>query len=574
MIIPIIQASAQTQQRGRQLPDNRPRTASISGRVTVGGNPAVNARIGLAEVNERNALGNQDFSMTFAGMNDADDYSALTDADGRDRISGLPAGNYEARLKMKAYVAEKKSDGNDLARRISLDEGETASDVDFSLVRGGVITGVVTDAGGRPLISGRVQLQSINDQGQKQPYMGFVSLQMFETDDRRVYRIYGLRAGRYLVSASGEGGFQHLGSTSGKYPRTWHPDTDDESQAKIIEVKEGGEVPGVDIKFGLAKRTYEASGRVVDDATGQPIPKVSLMCMQTKVDGPGFGGWSGQVTTDQQGNFRFNGLSPGEYEVMMMNLMAFLPGGGDSDHYSERNTFEVKAGDVENIEIRAKVGATVSGVVVIEGANDASGKSALSQSVITYNSSRERSGNPENAAPIEIDGGGMPSMIKADGSFRITGIRPGKVTFDVANFTGKSMSVIRVDRNGADVSEGIHVKAGEAITGVRVVVGQGTAVIRGQVNVVGGALPEGWRMNVHASRTIEGRDGRFCASRWQGAIRYRRAVAGRIFADADGDAGPRRDPWAGIRAPSSSLTKSHCRERGRGTVTLMLDLKK
>jgi len=259
-------AKAQTRQR-----DNRSHTASISGRVTIGGKSAANARVVLDAGNVQ--IGRFGLSLVFDGTNMGGDHVVLTDADGRYRLTNLLEGHYELRVMLKAYIAEKEqwTGDNYLVRSISLDEGEKMNDVDFSLVRGGVITGRVTGDDGRPVISGRVLLQIVYEDGRKDPYYGGVSSQMFETDDCGVYRIYGLRAGRYLVSAGGEGGFDFLGLSGGKHTRTWHPDTDDENQAKIIEVKEGAEVTGVDIRFGLAKKTSEASGRVTDDATGQPM---------------------------------------------------------------------------------------------------------------------------------------------------------------------------------------------------------------------------------------------------------------------------------------------------------------
>jgi len=360
-----------------------------------------------------------------------------------------------------------------------------------------VITGRVTDAEGQPMISGRVELQIVNQGGQKLPYQNDVSLQMFETDDRGVYRIYGLRAGRYLVSAGGESGFDFLGLSGGKHQRTWHPETEDENQAKGVDLKEGAEATGIDIKFGVSKRTFEASGRVIDDATGQPIPKINVMCIKTGGEGGSFGGFNGQATTDAQGNFRFNGLTPGNYQVVMINLTALLSG-GENKHYSDPATFEVKTSDVENVEIKARIGAMIGGAVVFDGASDESVRTMLAQSFITYMSRQERSDDPHPESQIPFGGGGMPTMINRDGSFQITGVRPGNVTFAVANMKGERLSIVRVERNGADAGDGIEVKAGENITGVRVVVGRGTAMIRGQVNVVGGSLPEGWRMYVSA----------------------------------------------------------------------------
>ncbi|HKQ79602.1 MAG TPA: carboxypeptidase-like regulatory domain-containing protein [Blastocatellia bacterium] len=475
-IVPIFQASAQSQQRGGNKPDNRPRTASVSGRVTIGGKPAVNARVSLDEIKDGRMRGGADVavdvsgrvSSAFGGMNEGEDSYALTDADGRYRLINLPAGSYEARVNLKAYIAEKKTGENDLARSISLDDGETINDLDFSLVRGGVITGRVTDAEGQPMISGRVQLQIVTEGGQRLPYENYSSMQMFETDDRGVYRIYGLRAGRYLVSAGGESGFDLLGLSGAKHHRTWHPDTDDENRAKVVDLKEGGEATGIDIKFGDSKRTFEASGRVIDDATGQPIPKINVMCIQTGGDGVSFGGFNGQATTDAQGNFRFNGLTPGSYQVVMINLSALLSG-GENKHYSDPATFEVKMSDVENVEIKARIGASISGVVAFDGVSDESVRATLAQSFITYMSKQERSDDPRPDSPF-VFGGGMPTMIKGDGNFQITGIRPGKVTFMISNMKGEQLLVVRVERNGADAGDGIEVKAGENITGVRVMV--------------------------------------------------------------------------------------------------------
>jgi hypothetical protein len=574
LLVAISQPGAQTPRR-----DNRPRTASISGRVTIGGGPAPNARVGLVEVKHQTRLGNQQIFMESGGMNAGEGYSALTDADGRYRLTNLPEGNYEMRVMLKAYIAEKKTGDKDLVRSVSLGESETRNDVDFSLTRGGVITGRVTDAGGNPMISRRVLLQVVTEQGQKQPYQSSASSQMFETDDRGVYRLYGLRAGRYVVSAGGEGGFALAGSSSGKHPRTWSPDTDDENQAKIVEVKEGGEVTGVDIKFGLAKKAYEASGRVIDDATGEPIPKVSVMCMRTGNEGAvSFGAEGGQATTDSQGNFRFNGLGPGRYEVEMMDMNSFLSGGGENKHYIERTTFEVKAGDVENIEVRAKIGATISGVAVVEGARDASVKAMLTQSMITFESRQERSDDPQSASSFGSSVGGIPSKIKADGSFEFSGVRPGKVTFDVANFSGKSLSLIRVERNGADVSDGIDVQVGENVAGVRIVVGHGTAVIRGQVNVVGGALPEGWRMHAYASREKSaGRSVRFAQVDGKGRFVIEGLLPGEYTLTATAippPPPPGAPPGQRISQPVQATQKVAVGNGAEVQVTLTLDLKK
>src|SRR5262245_7095063 len=358
-------ARAQTPQR-----DNRPRTASVSGLVTIAGKPAVNAKVVITEVNDRHAPRNQAFSIDLPGSGAGEDYVALTDAEGRYRATNLPEGKYEAHVSLGGCVRERPSPNASLMESFSLGEGASRENVDFALVRGGVITGRVTDGDGRPLIARAVSLQGVDDQGRKMMARGsqnpmnlIMDLNRFQTDDRGVYRIFGLRAERYLVSGGGESDI--FTGAACRYPRTWHPDAADENQAKVVEVTSGGEVTGVDIRLGAVKKTYEASGRVVDDETGKPVAGAGLVCFRIKtadegaaIDGLGFGGFGGNAKTDEQGNFRLAGLAPGQYQLNLANYDSFLTGGGN--HYSDGAKFEINGDDVAGVEIRAKSGATIS----------------------------------------------------------------------------------------------------------------------------------------------------------------------------------------------------------------------
>jgi protocatechuate 3,4-dioxygenase beta subunit len=487
-----ITADAQTPQR-----DNRPRSASIGGRVTIAGKPATNAKITITELNrdEGNPF------MHVSGSRAGEVYKANTDADGRYRILNLPEAKYEVQAMLGNCVREKPSPNESLVESVSLDEGAARVDVDFALVRGGVITGRVTDADGRPMIARVVSLQIVDEQGRKQEYSNHINREAFYTDDRGVYRIYGLRAGRYLVSAGGINDNGLMVAGAGEYQRTWHPGTTSENQARFIEVKEGGEVASVDIKLGVAKNTYEALGRAVDDETGQPVAGASLICVKTKGDEGSFSQFGGNIKTDHEGNFRFDGLTAGQYQLSFADYESLLTGKG-SDYYSEGAKFEIQGGDVSGVEIRAKRGSTISGVVVVEDA-DPSAKSALPQTMILAHS-----------MPTSLDGrndavftpGMLPtfSRIGSDGSFLIKGVRPGKVTLNSQSVTDRLLIIARIERDGADVTDGIVITGRENVSGVRIILGKGSCVIRGQAQVTGGALPEGWQMTVMASSERDG----------------------------------------------------------------------
>jgi protocatechuate 3,4-dioxygenase beta subunit len=500
--------AAQTQQRDGHKPDNRPRTASISGRITIAGKPAANAKVAVTEVKGSNVLGNQDLSTAIAGLNAGEDYSALTDADGRYRVSSLPEGKYDVRAQLGSCVREKQSPNRSLVESMSLNEGESRENVDFALVRGGVITGRVTDSNGRPMIARVISLKIIDEQGRKEEARNHLDMQnmmtameMFQTDDRGVYRIFGLRAGRYLVSAGGDSNMAIVTGAGGDYPRTWHPDTTDENQAKVIEVNAGGEATGVDIGLGVAKKAYEALGRVVDDETGKPIAGIGVICVKTKGadEAIASGGFGGNTRTDEQGNFRLNGLTPGQYQVGLADFQSLLTG-GSGDFYSDGAKFEIHGADMAGVEIRTKRGATISGVAVIEDA-DQSAKSSLSQTMIMAQSMP----SPPPGSPNEVDDNAIASVmmpassrIGSDGSFILKGVRPGKVSIQAFSLTGRGLMIMRIERGGIDMSEGIVVTGREEISGLRIVFGKGSGVIRGQVIVTGGELPKGWRMTVMA----------------------------------------------------------------------------
>jgi hypothetical protein len=506
--IALLSAFSMAAMAGAQTPqgDNRPRTASISGRVTVDGKAAANAKIVITEI--KNNQGNQDISVMLPGLNAGEDSAVLTDAEGRYRLTNLPEGSYQAQAMLKGCVREKRAQNESLVESFSLNEGQSRENVDFTLVRGGVITGRVTDADGRPLIASIVTLQAVDEQGRKQDARGpqnlggLLGFDMFQTDDRGVYRVFGLRAGRYLVSAGGDSFkvMAMLTGAGGNYPRTWHPEATDENQAKIIEVDAGSEVAGVDIRLGAAKRAYEALGRVVDDETGKPVAGPTVICVKIKGadDGAaGFGGgFGGNAKADEQGNFRLSGLAPGQYLLSVADYESVLTGGG-SGHYAEGTKLEIQGSDVSGVEVRAKRGATISGVTVIEDA-DPSAKQGLAQMMIMAQSSPVSSIDGDANAFAFSAMSPVISRIGADGGFILKGVRPGKATIQTFGIAGGALKILRIERGGAEISDGILVTGSEEIAGVRVILGKGSGVIRGQINVTGGAPPEGWNMTVVA----------------------------------------------------------------------------
>ena len=81
---------------------------------------------------------------------------ATTDQDGFYRIANVPPGNYEVSPAAPAFVpADIKQPRG---KTVLVGEDENVENINFALVRGGVITGRVTDADGRPVIQQQVNI--------------------------------------------------------------------------------------------------------------------------------------------------------------------------------------------------------------------------------------------------------------------------------------------------------------------------------------------------------------------------------------------------------------------------------
>src|SRR5437667_6971640 len=150
---------------------------------------------------------------------------------------GVPAGSYLLQAFAPALVAASDNAYGRQGKAINLIEGEAAEGADIALRTGGVITGRVTDAEGQPLIQENVRLLLNPEQGRKFPiYLpyGF----MFSTDDRGVYRLFGVPPGRYIVCVGVDTSAPNARINAGNtyYPLTYHPDVTEEGKATVIEV--------------------------------------------------------------------------------------------------------------------------------------------------------------------------------------------------------------------------------------------------------------------------------------------------------------------------------------------------
>jgi hypothetical protein len=431
-------------------------TGSISGRVTVGGQPV------------------QGVILLLQPRGTTRQKKAVTDSEGRYRISGIPPGSYRIEPSSPTLILPQTDSGSN-GKLVIIGNGEQIEALDLELVAGSVITGRVVRSDGKPVVEEEIQLKRTDNK----PIPGSYSGIQWRTDDRGIYRIYGLRSGSYLVSA----GYPEGGVGEGHYPQVFYPSVLDEKSAKPVELSAGEEKSGIDIRVEPRPPGFRVSGSAVDADTGQPVAAAMVWYGVSRSQSTGQTAMTSATgrPTDQAGSFSFEEVAPGHYTIYTR------PAEGGPNAYSDGLDFDVGDSDVKGLVLKVNRGATISGVVVIESGDSSIasvGIVSLRLGAITYGGSPSR-----NAACTPA----------ADGTFQLRGVIPGKTRL-LLNRSGVgtgSYVLMRVERGGKVSTDGtIDVLPGENIDGIRVIVGYGTGIIRGVVTLTdGGSLGE-WRIQV------------------------------------------------------------------------------
>jgi protocatechuate 3,4-dioxygenase beta subunit len=214
--------------------------------------------------------------------------SAHTNPSGIFEFPELPAGTYRisaARLEfVPVQYGQKRWYSPGMP--ISLEAGDTAS-LTIRMPRYGAITGTVRDENDVGLPEHEVAVYT----NTRPPRL----LARAVTDDRGMYRLFDLRPGSYLIRSLAKV------FDDESYLPTVYPESPTVDQARAIDVTLDEQVDHVDF-HPIPGRLFSVSGRV--NSAIQPIVTLSSDA------------GTETATIDGRGNFSFNPMAPGQYELL------------------------------------------------------------------------------------------------------------------------------------------------------------------------------------------------------------------------------------------------------------------
>lgn len=395
---------------------------------------------------------------------------AVTDDEGRFSFVGLPAGSYNApRAARLGYVGatygEKRPGG--IGTPITLAEGQRLT-VNFKMLRGGVITGTLTDQMGRAMPQTSVQVTEVRVVNGERTPTGF-SGNSVTTDDRGMYRIFGLAPADYVVAASprfatsgevrpiteaeirwAQQQLRPAGAASTTampeiiaprpaqavaYTQVYYPGTTDPARATTVTVVAGQERGGVDFTIQFVS-TARIEG-TVEDQNGQP-PQTAQLNLVPKLDNSAamvdtlffFESMILMRPTVTNGKFSMTGVRPGDYTLTARAAPASAggagaPGAGPGGRGGPPQPLTlwamtdvtVDGNDLSGITLHLQPGMTLSGRVVFDG------------TVLQPPTDFSRISVRLSAAPtpgVTVSTGGATAVVSADGTFKMPGVTPGR----------------------------------------------------------------------------------------------------------------------------------------------------
>ena len=471
--------------------------------------------------------------------------SATTDDQGRYAFTGLPAGRYTLTASKSGYLVvtygQRVPGSGRSGTPIQLGDGQKLT-VQLQLPKGGVLSGIVIDEEGEPApITNVLVLRESLTNGTRT----LQSAGAETTDDRGMYRVFGLQPGTYFVVATprNDGGnfasvVQMIGSDAGAatssgtisiagsarsivqsiqssqasdaetgrtgYAPVYYPGTTDAGNATAIPLGVGEERLGLDMQLQLAAMARIEG--VVTSASGQAR---GVQLQLSNVNGTaGFGGMG--TGADQSGRFSFASVPPGQYVLTALSgerdgapEVLMLPGRGGGpvratgrpNGPANQQVFWASL-DISVDGTNQTVGLTLQPALSVTGRLEFRGDSTRVP--------RDLTSVRVQFSPADPAGRGRGLTMAAtgrtdsEGRFTVEGIVPGRYNVSVG-MSGWFLS--SADIAGQDAVDGpIDIRAGQGVGGAVLTFTDRASTLVGAVTDAQGQPTSDYALVVYANR--------------------------------------------------------------------------
>src|ERR1035437_4674669 len=381
----------------------------------------------------------------------------FTDNEGRFAFTNLPAARYTLSVRKAGYAATTFGAIRASSPPISIEvaAGATVGGIEVRVPKGAAISGRITDQFGDPVELAIVSAMRIVPSGGR---TATVPQATNLTDDLGEYRLGGLPAGSYLVSAAMPNlrngmimnglrngmimnGVAMMASDIQPSAPTYYPGVPGLSQAQSLNVHAGDEAPSID--FAVSPVTLAKVSLAIVDANGKPTDAVATFSMVgSSLNGPR----SGPVHTPAA----VAALEPGEWVVQAR---------GDRGGAGTARFFV--GTDDAVVTVTLGPGGSIAGSIVVEGAPLPPG--TLLQ---------------VDAVPLDLSMTAGFSRTNRDGTFEILGLLGARDLQVRGAPAGWPLKAIMFEsRNLIDTP--IDFKDGQDLTGVQLVLTSRVATLKG-----------------------------------------------------------------------------------------------
>lgn len=408
-----------------------------------------------------------------------------TNSEGNFEARNLEVGLYSVTVSAPAYVMPVR-DPNTPAPLYRIGDS-----VRLDLSRGGVITGTVTNATSDPVVSVRVRALMVRDGNGREMKGPLISMGVSATDDRGIYRIFGLPPGTYIVEVGGNSNSLTSAITPYDLDGPTYAPSSTRDNATEVTVSLGQE-SSVDVRY-RAEPGHRVSGTVKN--LGTFGSSISLH----PVDGE----WIAIANTFQGPNdrgFVFYGVADGIYDVLAQQRVG-APATAPDISFSDGQRIAVKGADVKGLELVTKPLASLSGTITLQPSNasECAGKRkpSLAETMVTI----QRNRSSAESVPIILQRTAAFGAPNKNGSIEWKNLVSGQHAVIPRFFArywylqsitlttlGAASAKAALSNQKIDVARNwINLKSGDRLSGLTITLAEGAGSVRGRLAVAEGA---------------------------------------------------------------------------------------